>query len=43
VVDACRQSAIPLEGSAGGERLVRCIRHAEIAAAAGHRATEVAS
>ena len=43
VVEACRQSEIPLEASADGQRLVRCIRHAEIAAAAGRRATEAAS
>jgi peptide/nickel transport system ATP-binding protein len=42
-IDACRQAEIPLEASAGGQRLVRCIRHAEIAASAGHRAAEVAS
>ena len=43
VIDACRQSAIPLEASASGQRLVRCIRHAEIAASARQRATEAAS
>ena len=33
----------PLEVGAGGQHLVRCIRHAEIAAAAGQRAAEAAS
>ena len=42
-IDACRQAEIPLEASAGGQRLVRCIRHAEIAASAGRRAAEAAS
>jgi peptide/nickel transport system ATP-binding protein len=42
-IDACRQAEIPLEASAGGQRLVRCIRHAEIAASAARRAAEVAS
>jgi len=43
VVEACRQSAVPLETNADGERLVRCIRHAEIAASAGHGADEAAT
>ena len=43
VADVCRQAEIPLEVGAGGEHLVRCIRHAEIAVSAGERAAEAAS
>jgi peptide/nickel transport system ATP-binding protein len=42
-VDACRQSAIPLEDAGDGQRLVRCIRHAEIAASGDRRAAQVVS
>jgi len=32
VIDACRRSAVPLQGAQGNDRhVVRCIRHAEIA------------
>ena len=42
-VETCRQGEIPLESGAGGERLVRCIRHAEIAASTGRHAIGAAS
>jgi peptide/nickel transport system ATP-binding protein len=43
VVDACRQTEIPLEPVDADPHLVRCIRHREIAATAGQRVAEAAS
>jgi peptide/nickel transport system ATP-binding protein len=39
-IDVCRASAIPLEAGSGDQHLVRCVRHAEIGAAAGRRLAE---
>ena len=42
-IDACRSADIPLESVHGGEHLVRCIRHAEIAAGSARAPAEAAS
>jgi peptide/nickel transport system ATP-binding protein len=39
-IDVCRASAIPLEAGGGDQHLVRCVRHAEIGAAAGRLLAE---
>jgi peptide/nickel transport system ATP-binding protein len=43
VIDACRRSAIPLEAARSDDHLVRCIRHAEIAAGTTTAVAEAAS
>jgi len=43
VIDACRQSQILLEPAGADPHFVRCIRHREIAVAAGPAAVEAAS